>query len=131
MHVEFRLQKNRLMPIDVNPLRFGSFSLPDLTFFAFGLNPYKHYYGYLEPQWDRILPQPGEDIFFRVLARMPKGAEGKAPDHEEFADTIQDMLGYCKLDTKRYPAFSIAFGRTKDMDAVLKYLDLDFQEFLS
>lgn len=131
MHAEFRMQKNRLMPIDVSPLRFGSFSLPDLTFFAFGLNPYKHYYDYFEPQWDRILPQAGEDIFFRVLARMPKGAEGKTPDHEEFADTIQDMMGYCKLDTKRYPAFSIAFGRTKDMDEVLKYLDLDFQEFLS
>jgi hypothetical protein len=131
LHVEFRLKENRLMPIEVDPLRFGSFSIPDLVFFAFGLNPYKYYYNYLKPEWERIISQAGEEIYFRVLARMPKEAEGKTPDHEEFADTVQDMVGYCKLDTNRYPAFSIAFGRTKDMDSVLKYLNLDFRMYLS
>lgn len=131
LHAEFRLQGNRLMPIEVDPLRFGSFSLSDLTFFAFGLNPYKHYYNSLKPEWDRVIQRSGEEIFFRVLARTPDESIGKIPDHEEFADTVQDLVGYCKLDTERYPAFSIAFGRTTDVESVQKFLDLDFKRYLS
>jgi hypothetical protein len=135
LNAEFRLQRNRLMPIEVNPLRFGSFSIPDLTFFAFRVNPYKYYYNEQKPEWKKILSQGGEEIFFRVLTRLPEGGRrgaGKSADHEEFAATFsRDPIGYCKLDMKRYPAFSIAFGRTNNIDEVLKYLDIDFEDYLS
>jgi hypothetical protein len=98
LHAEFRLQKNRLIPLEVNPLRFGSFSIPDLTFFAFRVNPYKYYYNWQKPEWKRILLQEGEEIFFRVLARLPEdvvGTKGLSVDHEKFADTFNDLVGYC------------------------------------
>ncbi len=129
MHAEFRLQRNRLLPLEVNPLRFGSFSIPDLAFFAFRVNPYKNFFNQQKPNWDRILSQSGEELFFRVLARMPEGAGGKTPDHEEFADTFRDLVGYCKLDTSRYPAFAIAFGKTDDASEVRRYLNVDLKEF--
>ncbi len=138
LHAEFRLQKNRLMPLEINPLRMGRFGLPDLAFFAFMVNPYRYYYNELKPDWEKILSQPGEEIFFRVLARLPEskdeskeGTDKLSANHEEFADTFQDLVGYCKLDTKRYPAFSIAFGKTGDIGEVQKYLDMDFEEYLS
>lgn len=134
LHAEFRLQKNRLMPIEVNPLRMGRFGLPDLAFFAFGVNPYRYYYNEQKPEWDRILSRAGEDMFFRVLARLPEGlvgTKGLSVDHEKFADTFNDLVGYCKLDNTRYPAFSIAFGKTGNIDEVQKYLELDLKEYLS
>ncbi len=138
LHAEFRLQKNRLMPIEINPLRMGRFGIPDMAFFAFRMNPYRYYYNELKPEWERILSQVGEEIFFRVLARLPEskygsreGAANLSADHEGFADTFQDLVGYCKLDTKRYPAFSIAFSKTGNVGEVLKYLDMDFADYLS
>jgi hypothetical protein len=135
LNAEFRLQRNRLMPIEINPLRFGSFSIPDLAFFAFRVNPYKYHYNEQKPEWERILSQEGEEIFFRVLTRLPEGGKrvaGKSADHEEFAATFsRDPIGYCKLDMRRYPAFSIAFGRTNNIDEVLRYLDIDFEDYLS
>ena len=131
-HAKFRLQKNRLLLTEVNPRRFGSFSLSDLLFFAFGMNPYKQYFSGLKPDWDSALSLAEGDIFFRVLSRLPAAVpEGKKPDHEEFADTFQNLVGYCKLDPDRYPAFSIAFGRTDNLEDVRKYLSKDFGDFLT
>jgi hypothetical protein len=134
LHAEFRRQGRDLIPIEVNPLRFGDFGLPDLTFFAFGVNCYRHYFLQQAPQWDRILLQAEKDIFFRVLSRLPDGAgaaAGKKIEHEEFADTFEHLTGYCRLDPLRYPAFSIAFAREVKMKAVTKYLSVDFRDFLS
>jgi len=73
-----------------------------------------------------------DDIFFRVLSRLSAAVPvGKKPDHEEFADTFQNLVGYCKLDPDRYPAFSIAFGRTDNLEDVRKYLNMDFRDFLT
>ncbi len=132
VHAEFRLQKNRLMPIEINPMKFGSFSLPDLTFFAFMLNPYKYYYNEQKPDWEEFLPKAQGKIFYRVLSRMKAPlAEGVKPDHDEFASDFPDLVGYCKLDPKRYPAFSIAFGRADNADELKRYLKVDFHDYIS
>lgn len=131
VHAEFRLQKNRLMPIEINPMKFGSFSLPDLTFFAFMLNPYKYYYNEQKPDWEEFLPKAQGKIFYRVLSRMKAPlAEGEKPDHDEFASDFPDLVGYCKLDPKRYPAFSIAFGRADRAAELKRYLKVDFHEYI-
>jgi hypothetical protein len=131
-HAKFRLHNGDLLPIEVDPGRFGSFSLSDLLFFAFGMNPYKQYFRSLKPDWDSALPLAEGDIFFRVLSRLPVAVPaGKKPDHEAFADTFRNLVGYCKLDTDRYPAFSIAFGRTDNLGDVKKYLEMDFKNYLT
>ena len=132
LHAKFRLQKNHLLLTEVNPRRFGSFSLSDLPFFAFRINPYKQYFRGLNPDWDSALSLAEEDIFFRVLSRLSAAVPaGRKPDHEEFADTFQNLVGYCKLDPDRYPAFSIAFGRTDNLSDVKKYLGMDFKNYLT
>lgn len=131
LHAKFRLQKNHLQLTEVKPRSFGSFSLPDMLFFAFGINPYKQYFRGLNPDWDTVLSQAENDIFFRVLSRLPAAVPlGRKPDHEEFADTFKNLVGYCKLDPIRYPAFSIAFGKTDNLEDVRKYLSMDFGDFL-
>lgn len=132
VHAEFRLQRNRLMPIEINPMKFGSFGLPDLTFFAFMLNPYRYYYYEQKPDWKEFLPKAEDKIFYRVLSRMKAPlAEGEKPDHDEFASAFPDLVGYCKLDPERYPAFSIAFGKADRADELKRYLKVDFHDYIS
>jgi hypothetical protein len=132
LHAKLMLKKNHLLITRVNIGRFGSFSLSDLLFFGFGINPYKQYFRGQKPDWDSILSLAEDDIFFRVLSRLTAAVPaGKKPDHIEYADTFQNLLGYCKLDPDRYPAFSIAFGRTDNLDEVRKYLSINFGDFLT
>jgi len=132
LHAKFRLQKNHLLIIEVKLRRFGSFSLSDLLFFAFGMNPYKQYFRGQKPDWDSALSLAGDDIFFRVLSRLTAVVPaGRIPDHIEYANTFQNLVGYCKLDPDRYPAFSIAFARTENLEDVRKYLSMNFGDFLT
>ena len=132
LHAKFRLQKNHLLIIEVKLRRFGSFSLSDLLFFAFGMNPYKQYFRGLKPDWASALSLAGDDIFFRVLSRLTAAVPAdRKPDHIEYADTFQNIVGYCKLDPNRYPAFSIAFARTDNLEDVRKYLSMNFGDFLT
>ncbi len=132
LHAKFKLKENHLNLTEVNLGSFGSFSISDLLFFAFGINPYKQYFIGLKPDWEGLPHLAGDDIFFRVLGRLQSAVRaGKKPDHELFADTFENLVGYCKLDPERYPAFSIAFGKTDDLEHVNKYLRMNFQDYLT
>lgn len=140
LHAEFRLKRNKLVPMEINPMKFGSFSLPDLTFFAFNLNPYRYYYNDVKPDWKEILSKAEDMIFFRVLSRLGTSIAGGQkpelkleiePDHDEFASIFPDLIGYCKLDLRRYPAYSIAFGRAENVEELQKYLMIDFNDYIS
>jgi ATP-grasp domain len=44
IHAELKLMKGELFPIEFNPMRFGGLGLGDLSYYAFGINPYKYYF---------------------------------------------------------------------------------------
>jgi hypothetical protein len=58
-HIELRrIPDGTLVPIEVNPLRFGGWcTTADLTYFAYGFNPYLYYYSRIKPDWTEILQE--------------------------------------------------------------------------
>ncbi len=65
VHIELRRKNDgRILPIEVNPMRFGGWcTTADLTFFAYGLNPYLCYYKQTEPDWFDILEDKEGKLF--------------------------------------------------------------------
>lgn len=129
LHMEFRVKGDLLVPIEINPMRFGGFSLSDLTFFAYGIKANDCYFQSIKPDWDEILSKAGQETYYWVLSELHSRTDASF-DHEEYADTFEGILAYCKLDTRRYPAFSIAFASTKNLDEALKYLSFNFEEYI-
>lgn len=130
IHIEFRLYENRLIPIEINPMRFGGFGLANLPYFAFRINSYEYYFSRKKPDWDEILEEVGEEIFYFALGRVPEKLSGdKKPDHEKFKGTFKNLIDYYELDYNKYPAFAIAFGKTDDISEALKYLSFDFNSY--
>jgi hypothetical protein len=138
LHMDFSANGDGLVPTKISPMRFGDFSLPDLLLFAYGINSYSDYFLKREPNWQEILSGSGDETYFWVMSMLPlapyvdwaSAYQDLKPDHDEYADTFQDLIGYCKLDLKRYPAFSIAFARTKNIDEALKYLNFKFESYM-
>jgi hypothetical protein len=131
-HAEFALQRNRLLFSEAIPMSFGAFSLSDLPFFAFNINPYRYYFRDTIPEWKKTLERSEEKINFWVLSdlgqKAPAGAEA---DHDEYIETFEDLMGYCKLDLNRYTAFSVAFGRADSLEGVVKYANFDFASYVN
>lgn len=98
MHAELKLNDGELFPIEFNPMRFGGLGLGDLSFYAFGINPFKFFFEQQRPDWD-ILLATENDLSYALLVgynniSMDKVAQ--QPDHEKFKKFIGEtsILNY-------------------------------------
>jgi len=131
-HVEFVLQRNKLLFSEAIPMSFGAFSISDLPFFAFNINPYRYYFRDTSPEWKETLERSEDKINFWVLSDLGQKAPAEAEaDHDEYIETFEDLMGYCKLDLDRYTAFSVAFGRADSRAEVMKYANFDFASYVN
>ncbi len=56
VHIEVRRENGVLMPIEVNPMRFGGWcTTADISHLAYGFNPYLCYFLQEKPNWDEAL----------------------------------------------------------------------------
>lgn len=134
-HFEFRLSSNgTLFPIELNPLRFGGNTLPELMQYAFGFNPYELFFTDKSPDWNSRLAQ-GEptQIYASILGYLPPHytPENYRIDEESFCHTFGNrLLNYFSSDPTRSPFFGIAHIVADNVEDVLAYLHLDFERFI-
>ncbi|MEA5594985.1 ATP-grasp domain-containing protein [Rivularia sp. UHCC 0363] len=133
-HFEFRLSNSNLFPIELNPLRFGQVSLPDITEYAFGFNPYDLFFADERPDWDSLLTDVSNSkVYAFVLASIPPKykSEKYRFDEESFCDNFGDrLLNYLPSNPEITPFFGVAHIVVDKVEDVLEYLNLDFGSFL-
>lgn len=137
VHIELRRGKDgTLLPIEVNPMRFGGWcSTPDLAFAAYGMNPYLYYYTQQKPNWTELLNGKEGKLFSVVVLDNSTGksaAEIAAFDFEKLVACFEKPLELRKIDYKKYPVFAFLFTETRqDNFDELKYiLNSDLNEFV-
>ncbi len=128
IHAEFRETKSgKLVPIEVNPCRFGGFGLADLTYYGYGFNPYEHFFAEKKPNWNAILEKKSGLELGWILANNPDIDLSKSePDHKKFRSTFTKILHYNEMDYKKWPVFATVYAQSRDINEFLKYLHVDF-----
>ena len=138
VHVELRRDAmGTLFPIEVNPMRFGGWcTTADLSFYAYGLNPYLCYYAQDKPDWPALLEGKEGKLFSLVVLENSTGISGdriQAFDYEKVCSMLENPLELRKIDVNEYPVFGFLFaetraGRERELENVL---NLDLNEFVS
>ncbi len=54
IHAEFKLDKDKFIPIEMNPMRLGGMGLGNMCFYALGVNPYEYIINGKAPNWEEI-----------------------------------------------------------------------------
>lgn len=113
IHAELRVRPDgRIVPIEVNPLRFAGWCVADMAHHAYGINPYACFLKGTVPDWDRILPARAGKAFALVVADLPSGLDlGSitSVDHEAFLSRFTGVLEYRRVDCRRHPVFGFLF----------------------
>lgn len=137
LHVEVRIDSiGKLVPIEVNPLRFGAWcTSADLTHHAFSFNPYIYYINKQKPDWEQILASCSDDIYSIVILDNSTGyAAGDilSFDLNKVQSRLSNVLEIRAIDYRQYPIFAILFTRTNpDNYAELdQILHSDLKEFV-
>lgn len=132
-HIELRVNENHIVPIEVNPMRFAGWCLTDLAYHSWGINIYEYYFAQKKPDWDNILTQNDDSIYYFVAAGTPpeiNREDIKSVKYDDFLKNIKTPLEVRKLDYKKLPLFAIVFAKTNDYNEISNILELDLNKYI-
>ena len=117
MHIELRRQPNgELIPIEVNPMRFGGWcTTADMAYYAYGFNQYLYYYNQQKPNWDKILQGKEDKLYSIIVLDNSSGINAsdiKNFDFEKVLQSFNNVLESRIIDYKSYPLFGFLFVET-------------------
>lgn len=138
MHVEVRVDDSgKIMPIEINPLRFGGWcTTADFTFHAYGFNSYNYLLTQQKPNWERILKDKEGKIFSIIVLNNSTGKKVEnisSFDYEKLISCFEKPLFLSKADHKNYHIFGFVFAETRQENfAEIEYiLKSDLREFIT
>ena len=128
-HVEVRVDsKGRIIPIEINPLRFGGWcTTADLLGVAIGYNPYEYFFRNKKPDWEKVFEGKEKLIFSIVVLNNNSGhAPAKIDDfdYELLSADFENALLIRKLDVEKFSVFGFLFtetspGNEEELDSIL------------
>jgi len=137
VHVELRRDSlGLIVPIEINPMRFGGWcSTADLTYFAYGFNPYEYYFAQERPDWREVLGAKEGKLYSIVVLDNSTGfeeSEIESFDYDLLLSRFDKPLDLRRLDFREYPVFGFVFVETRvenflELDRILKS---DLREFI-
>lgn len=137
LHIEIRIDRDVIIPIEGNPMRFGGWcTTADLAYHAYGFNPYEYYFEQKEPDWDKILKSHDESMYSIIILNNATGYEAseiKSFNYDKLLVNFESPLELRKIDYSQYPLFGFLFTKTsEDNQTELKnILDSDLTEYIS
>jgi len=138
IHMELRRDKDgTILPIEVNPMRFGGWcTTADTTFLAYGFNPYLYYYSQKKPNWSELLKEKEGKLFSIIVLDNSSGIDAdkiKSFDYEKLLSNFENILELREIDFNKYPVFGFLFAETREENFIeLKnILDSDLTEFIA
>jgi hypothetical protein len=102
-----------------------------LSYYAFGINSYEHFFDGNEPDWSKIISKKDTTNYGFVVAQTPSNfnPEKESIDTAPYKKTFKEILEYVPIDASKYKFFSITFTRTKNLKDLTKYIWLDFNQY--
>jgi len=138
VHVEIRRDHSgSIVPIEINPMRFGGWcSTADMTYLAYGFNPYACYLSQKKPNWKEALENQNGKLYSIVVLDNSTGLDAQdidAFDYERLLSRFEHPLELRKIDYKEYPVFGFLFAETSqaNIGELERILRSDLKEFIS
>ena len=137
VHVELRRDKDGIIrPIEVNPMRFGGWcTTADISYLAYGFNPYLYYYTQKQPDWSEALKGKEGILFTVIVLDNSTGIDAdriRSFDYDRLLANFEKPLELRKIDHKKHPLFGFLFAETRadNIGELKNILDSDLSEFV-
>ncbi len=136
LHIEFRVnEQNKIVPIEVNPMRFAGWCATDMAYYAYGINVYQYFFQQQKPDWEEILKDKEDEIYSIVVADLPgdiDATEIKGVDYDKFSSYFENPLELRQIDYEQHGVFAFLFAETSrdNWRELEDILNSDLREYL-
>ncbi len=132
-HIELRVNKDKIIPIEVNPLRFAGWCLTDIAYSAYGINPYEYFMEDKEPNWSEIV-KDNNYLYAFVMAEVPNDTDRDKINGFDFDKFKQDLNSEI-TDIRTYdfrvkPMFNSLFIKANSYDDIKHILKMDMKKYI-
>lgn len=139
VHLELRVEPSgpnagRVVPIEVNPMRFAGWCTTDVAYHAWGISPYACYFGDIKPDWERLVRERAGTLWSIAIAELPSGMEAEQVTGVDCKGIAAQFEKVCELrciNWKEYPVMAILFPETRMENAIEldRFLRADLRPF--
>ena len=133
IHIEvIKKADGAVIPIEINPMRFAGWCTTDLAYFAYGINMYKCFVDNKEPDWNTILKNKNDELYYFAMAETPQNIDKSKIkfDYDKFKRQFSEILEFRQIDFINKPVFAIVFGQAKNYDEIIKILRLNMKDYI-
>lgn len=134
IHAEFKLQKGQMIPIELNPMRYGGFGLADLTYISYNYQPITAYFDDQPFDWSDIWQSRKSHNYAWILGYNGKdiSVDKASPNHDKFKALLaqnSDLLDYVQLNHRENPVFALAYLKNNSLQQLKELLSMEFNDF--
>jgi hypothetical protein len=133
MHIEFRIENGRAIPIEINPLRFAGFCLNELQTHISGLHPVTAYLENLHISKEEMWKGRETDTYSFLVLEKPAGCPKNALFNvSKFEADFSDVLEIREVKGVEVGVAATAFTRTDTAHAneLEALLHLDMRDYM-
>ena len=116
-HIEIRVDGDKTVPIEFNPMRFAGLCCTDLTHFAWGYYTYDYYLRDMVPDWKNLLKGKENKLYTMVLLDKPLMEEtDKRFDYDKLCQEFKKVIHLRKTENEDFPVYGFVFTETNRED---------------
>ena len=132
MHIEFRYDGRKAVPIEINPLRFTGFCLNELQVFISGQHPMLSYLRGTHVTKEEMWRGKENLTYAFTVLDLPAGCEEKAFDDEKFSADFPYVIDVRLVPDKTSGVAATVFLRTETANeaAFDRIMSLDMREYM-
>ncbi len=136
LHIELRIAVDgRVMPIEVNPMRFAGWCTTDIAAYAYGINVYQAYFEENAPDWESILADDTGDVYALLVVKPPPDIPSKSItdfNYVGFVRGFAEPLEMRPVDFTSYSVFGFFFVKLAggDLREITAFLQSDLREYI-
>jgi hypothetical protein len=137
LHIEIRVDDDgKIFPIEVNPMRFGGWcTTGDLSWFAYGINSYEHFFYSQKPDWESIFETRIGKKYSLILLDNTTGFKPEEIDGFDFEGLLADFenpLHLRKIDLDKFGVFGFLFTETSEENEseLMEILHSDLKKYI-
>lgn len=134
IHIEIRIDKDQIVPIEVNPLRFAGIGTNELGVHAYGVNACEYFFKQEKPDWENIVNQMDDSIYSFCCAEIDASIDCKqvvSINHEAFKQNFGEILEYRPMNVNESSTFAVIFHKSPDLNENRRLLNLDLNQYIT
>jgi hypothetical protein len=131
IHGEFKYHQGQLIPVELNPIRYGSDGFHDLVYHAFGLNPFVCFAHDYQPDWLSLWRGKEDKFYAFYFGYNGAGLDiaSYRPDLSKFYGLFSKILSDFPLDYRNYLGFRVVFLEETSVERVLDLAKIEFKDY--